>query len=243
MKAAPGMIRTRVIPTVAGATVAAVLAAGAWYGYEYATTQPIRHVVFAGDTARIARADLEAFAASLQGASPGSASLAEVREAARRIPWVRDAAVRRRFPDGIEVSFVAHEALARWADGGLVSPRGDVFAAGHAGFLPLFRGPEGAAPSMAQAYPALVRAVTPLAAALVELRVSPRGAWQAVLDSGLVLELGREDIVARVERFAAAYPRLPAGALDGKHADLRYNNGFAMKTGNTLPAPQKGRRK
>ena len=58
-------------------------------------------------------------------------------------------------------------------------------------------------------------------------------------------ELGREDIVPRLERFAAAYPRLPAGALDGKHADLRYNNGFAMKTSNAAAAvaPQKGKRK
>ena len=239
----PGIIRARVLPAAAGAAMVAVLAAGAWYGYDYATTQPIRHVLFAGDTARIARSDLEAFAQSLQAASPGNASLAAVREAARRIPWVRDATVRRRFPDGIEIRFEAHEPLARWADGGLVSTRGDVFLAEHAAFLPLFRGPEGFAQRMAQTYPALARAVTPLAAALVELRVSPRGAWQAVLDSGLVLELGREDIVPRVERFAAAYPRLPAGALDGKHADLRYNNGFAMKTSNTVAAPQKGKRK
>jgi cell division protein FtsQ len=240
--AAPGVIRARVIPAAAGAAMVAVLAAAAWYGYDYATTQPIRHVVFAGDTARIARSDLEAFAQSLQAATPGNASLAAVREAARRIPWVRDATVRRRFPGGIEVRFEAHEPLARWADGGLVSTRGEVFVAEHPAFLPLFRGPEGFAQRMAQTYPALSQAVRPLAAAVVELRVSARGAWQAVLDSGLVLELGREDIVPRLERFAAAYPRLPAGALDGKHADLRYNNGFAMKTSNTI-APQKGKRK
>lgn len=228
MNAAPGMIRARVLPAAAGAAMVAVLAAGAWYGYEYAITQPIRHVFFGGDTARIPPGDLEAFAQSLQSAGAGSASLASVREAARRIPWVRDASVRRRFPDAIEVRFEAHEPLARWAEGGLVSSRGDVFLAEHAGFLPLFRGPEGSAARMAQAYPALARAAAPLATALVELRVSPRGAWQAVLDSGLVLDLGREDMVPRLERFAAAYPRLPAGALDGRHADLRYNNGFSM---------------
>ena len=89
--------------------------------------------------------DLEAFAQGVQDASPG-ASLAAVREAARRIPWVRDASVRRKFPDAIEVQFETHEPLARWADGGLVSTRGDLFNAEHAAFLPLFRGPESAAP-------------------------------------------------------------------------------------------------
>jgi cell division protein FtsQ len=240
---APSTFRTRVLPAAAGAAMLAVLAAGAWYGYDYAMTQPVRQVLFAGDTARIPRADLEAFAKGVQDAG-SAASLAAVREAARRIPWVRDASVRRRFPDAIEVRFETHEPLARWADGGLVSTHGDVFNAEHAAFLPLFRGPEGAAPRMAEAYPALARAAKPLAAALLELRVSARGAWQVLLDSGLVLELGREDIVPRLERFAAAYPRLPAGALDGKHADLRYHNGFAMLNAHTAPLPrEKGKKK
>lgn len=237
MNAAPSPLRSRVLPAAAGAAMVAILAAGAWYGYDYAISQPIRHVAFVGDPGRIARADLEAFAQSVQGLSPDGASLAAVREAARRIPWVRDAAVRRRFPDAIEVSFETHEPLARWADGGLVSTRGQVFLAEHTAFLPVFKGPAGAAPRMAQTYPALAKAIAPLAAAIVEVHVSARGAWQLVLDSGLTLELGREDMIARIERFVAASPRLPAGALDGKVADLRYTNGFAMRVA------QQGRRK
>jgi len=229
MSAAPSPLRSRVLPATAGIAVAAMLAAGAWYGYDYATSQPIRRVVFSGDTARIARADLDAFAQGVQGRQPSGASLAAVREAARHIPWVRDASVRRRFPDAIEVRFETHEPLARWADGGLVSTRGEVFIAEQSAFLPLFKGPAGAASRMAQAYPGLARAIAPLAAAIVELRVSARGAWQVVLDSGLTLELGREDIIPRIERFVAAAPKLPAGALDGKVVDLRYANGFAMR--------------
>lgn len=229
MNAAPSSLRSRVLPAAAGVAMVAIVAAGAWYGYDYVTSQPIRRVAFVGDPGRIARADLEAFSRSVQGLAPDGASLAAVREAARRIPWVRDASVRRRFPDAIEVSFETHEPLARWADGGLVSTRGEVFPAEHAAFLPIFKGPRGAAPRMAQTYPALAKAIAPLAAAIVELRVSARGAWQLVLDSGLTLELGREDMVARIERFVAAAPRLAAGALDGKVADLRYANGFATR--------------
>ncbi|HEX3058628.1 MAG TPA: cell division protein FtsQ/DivIB, partial [Usitatibacter sp.] len=192
---------------------------------------------------RIARADLEAFAQSIQGVSAAKASLAAVREAARRIPWVRDATVRRRFPDAVEVGFETYEPLARWGEGGLVSTQGEVFNAEHAGFLPLFSGPAMGSSRMAREYPAIARALSPLKAVVVELRLSRRGAWQVLLDSGLTLELGREDIVPRVERFVAAYPRLPEGALDGKLADLRYNNGFAMKTSTAVAAPQKGRRK
>jgi cell division protein FtsQ len=243
MTAPQAMLRLRVLPAAAGAAMVAVLAAGAWYGYDYLTTQPIRRVVFVGDPGRIARADLEAFAQGIQGVSAAKASLAAVREAARRIPWVRDATVRRRFPDAVEVGFETYEPLARWGEGGLVSTQGEVFNAEHAGFLPLFSGPAMGSSRMAREYPAIARALSPLKAVVVELRLSRRGAWQVLLDSGLTLELGREDIVPRVERFVAAYPRLPEGALDGKLADLRYNNGFAMKTSTAVAAPQKGRRK
>ncbi len=242
MSAAPGTFRRRVLPAAGGAAMVALLAAGAWHGYQYTTSQPIRRVVFVGDAGRIARTDLEAFAQSVQGAAPTGASLGAVREAARRIPWVRDAAVRRRFPDAIEVSFETHEPLARWSDGGLVSPRGEVFVAEHAGFLPVFKGPVAAAPRMAQTYPAIVKALAPLATAVVEIRVSARGAWQVLLESGLALELGREDILPRLDRFAAAWPGLPAGAGDAKLADLRYANGFAMKAGHPLPGPLPGER-
>ena len=228
MTAAHGVIRARVIPAAAGAAMVAVLAYGAWYGYGHATSRPIQRVVFVGDAGRIARADLEAFAQSVRGAASNGPSLAEVREAARRIPWVRDASVRRRFPDAIEVSFETHEPLARWGDGGLVSTRGEVFVADHAAFLPVFKGPAGAAQRMAQTYPAIVKALAPLASAVVEVRVSARGGWQVLLESGLALELGREDIVPRMERFASAWPSLAAqGSM--RHADLRYANGFAMR--------------
>ena len=244
MNAAPQALRRRMLPAAAAVAVAATLAAGAWYGYGYAMSQPVRRVIFVGETGRVAGADLEAFAQSVKESS-GGPSIASVREAARRIPWVRDAAVRRRFPDAIEVALDTYDPLARWSEGGLLSTRGEIFSADQAGFLPLFSGPATAAPRMVQAYAEISRALAPLAGAVVELHVSPRGAWRVALDSGLTLELGREDIVPRLERFAAAYPQLPAPGAEPRVADLRYPNGFAM-TGAARPAadpPRKANRK
>jgi cell division protein FtsQ len=227
MKAAPATLKSRVLPATAAALALAALAGGAWYGYDAISSQPVRSVVFAGDLKRFAPADLDAFARGVQGSAGGS-TLDAVREAARRIPWVRDASVRRRFPDAIEVTLVAHEPLARWDEGALVSARGDIFNATYDGFLPRFKGPEGAAAQMVREFPVLRGAVEPLASAVTEIRVSPRGAWQVVLESGLVLDLGRGDIHSRLARFIAAWPQLAAQGVSTKHADLRYANGFAL---------------
>ena len=229
MNAAPAAMRSRILPAIAALIVLASIAAGAWYGFDAISSQPIGNVVFAGGSKRIARADLDAFALSVQGASASGAALAAVREAARKIPWVRDASVRRRFPDSVEITLEAHEPLARWSEGALVSTAGEVFSAQYEGFLPRFKGPEGAAAQMVREFPAIRGAVEPLASAITEIRLSPRGAWQVVLESGLTLDLGRGDIHPRLVRFIAAWPQLPAQGVETRHADLRYANGFAMQ--------------
>ncbi len=220
-----GLIRRAVF----GAIALAALGAGLWYAYQVAHAQPIRIVRIAGETGPIPRADLERLAESLRGLSVENASLEAVREAARRLPWVREATVRRHFPDTVEITLETHEALARWNDQALVSPRGEVFAAEFAGSLPRFSGPEGSSVEMAREYPSLRKALEPLGAALAELKLSPRGAWQVMLDSGLVLELGRGDSVARINRFVAAWPRLATEDPPPRYADLRYPNGFALR--------------
>jgi len=157
------------------------------------------------------------------------ASLASVREAARRLPWVRDASVRRRFPDGLEVTFDAYDALARWGANALVSSRGEVFTAPYEGRLPRFQGPEGSAPTVAQQYAVIAPILAPLASPIAELHLSARGAWQVLLESGLTLELGRGDVASRLARFVTAWPGLEARGVQTKHADLRYANGFALR--------------
>lgn len=231
----------RIAVALAGLVAAIALGIGAWLGIQGIAEQPVKHVVFSGDVDRIARSDLDALSQSIAGESRSNASLAAMREAARRIPWVREATVRRRFPDAVEVALEAHVPAARWDDAALVSTRGEVFNADFAGDLPRLRGPEGTAAAMLEQYRALAPAVAPLAARIAELRLSPRGAWQAVLDSGLTLELGHGDIASRLQRFAAAWPGLDASARATAHADLRYANGFALQVrkASVVPEPKK----
>ena len=236
MSAAP-RVRSRILPAMAAAVVIGALAGGGWYGYRLLASRPIEHIELAGDVARIPPRDLDAFARSLQGMAVGSVSLAAVREAARRMPWVRDASVRRRFPAGLEVTFEAHQALARWGANALVSTHGDVFSAPFDGKLPRFQGPDGSAPAMVQEYSAIAPMLAPLGSPIAELHLSARGGWQGLLHSGLVLELGRGDVAPRIQRFVAAWPGLAARGVETKHADLRYANGFALRiASNSQPA-------
>ncbi|HET7402360.1 MAG TPA: cell division protein FtsQ/DivIB [Usitatibacter sp.] len=221
------VLRHRVLPGLAAGGVASLLVAGSWYGYTALADRPVAAVVFSGDVDRLPPQIVAEFARELKRRTVGT-SLASVRENAKRIPWVRDASVRRRYPATIEVRFEAHRALARWNDDRLVSPEGEIFAAESPAELPRFHGADSAAPAIVRAWPDLVRWLAP-AGAVTEVTLTPRATWEVALASGLHVALGRDEVQARAQRFAAAWPQLVARGIETKYADLRYPNGFALR--------------
>jgi cell division protein FtsQ len=170
--------------------------------------------------------------------------LAAAAAAFQKLTWVRRADVRRQWPATLEVAIEEHVALARWGGNALVNTHGEVFAGKQGGELPLFFGPEGMAREITIQYRYFARSLEAIGAAPVQVRVSPRRAWQLRLDNGLTLELGREQVEARLARFVGAYDRT-LGRLGRRieHVDLRYGNGFAVRTPGLKPepAPRRGR--
>ena len=166
-----------------------------------------------------------------------------IRKAFERLPWVRTVELRRRWPDRLEVMLEEHVPLARWESKALVNTHGEIFSAAFDGALPQFAGPEAAAKEMAIQYEYFRRGLSTIGHRPVLVHVSPRRAWRLKLESGLTLELGREQIEARLSRFLGAYERALA-TLDHEvsHVDLRYANGFAVRVppGRT-PGPERTR--
>ncbi len=156
-----------------------------------------------------------------------------LRHAFEKLPWVRKADVRRQWPDRVDVVIEAHKPLARWGTAALLNTQGEVF---HAKYesplppLPQFSGPAGTSREVAMQYDVFRRDFAAIGREPVQVHLSPRRAWQVRLDNGLTLEVGREQVAARVARFLSAYPQTIAPL--GRRADsvdLRYSNGFAVR--------------
>lgn len=164
--------------------------------------------------------------------------IVRVRNAFEKLPWVRKADVRRQWPNGIEVQIEAHQALARWGKTALVNVQGEVFEATHEGTLPVFVGPEGTSSEITAQYDVFRRELAAVGRTPVQVNLSPRHAWQLRLDNGMTLEVGREQVPARLARFLAAYPQTiaPLGR-NADYVDLRYANGFAVR----VPELSKGK--
>ncbi|HEY6093582.1 MAG TPA: cell division protein FtsQ/DivIB [Gallionellaceae bacterium] len=161
-----------------------------------------------------------------------SVDLEQTRRAFEQLPWVRKVSVRRKFPWSLEVSLEEHVALARWnGDGELVNTHGEVFTAQSSEALPMLAGQPDTSQQVAEMYADLGQQLSGIGH-IAQLSLSPRFAWQVRMDNGLVLDLGREQVMQRVARFVQVYPySLAASASALNRVDLRYRNGFAVSLG------------
>jgi cell division protein FtsQ len=200
---------------------------------------PLREVVIDGRLEHVTSTQIEqATRAALTG-NFFTIDLDDVRAAFEKLPWVRRAAVRRRWPEALELTLEEHVAVARWrqADGEsrLVNDRGEVFAATSPERLPSFAGPAGSSARVLDRYHDFQRVLAALGRQPEAVVLSGREAWQVRFDDGLVLELGRDEakhgIDERLARFVTHYrPALDKLRLAGAGvADMRYPNGFALR--------------
>lgn len=159
--------------------------------------------------------------------------LIAVKQAFKKLPWVRIVKVYRDWPDGLEVLIEEHEAMARWGNSALVNTYGEVFRASVDDVLPVFTGPmEESSRVVAEQFVSFNNILKPLRQRIAKVDLSPRHAWCLRLQTGAVLELGREEVERRLTRYASAYDQSIA-LMDGQESliymDLRYPNGFAVR--------------
>lgn len=156
--------------------------------------------------------------------------LIQARNAFQKLPWVRNVSVRRRWPDKLEVTVEEHRELARWGNIALVNSYGELFHAASDSELPVFFGPGNGVRDVAERYGSFSALLQPTGMKIMQLALSPRRAWEIGTDSGMVIEVGREQMEARLKKFAGVYAKtLGSLNVNVAYADLRYPNGFAVR--------------
>ena len=196
-----------------------------------------------GDVTHSNAVTLRANVASRLAGNFFTVSLQATREAFESVPWVREAVVRREFPNRLRVVLREHQAVAFWgADGDvkLVNSFGEVFEANSGDVeqddLPRLTGPDGQSAQVLQMYRTVKPLFEPLDLAIEQFALSPHGSWSAGLDSGARIELGRgseQEVVERTRRFVQTLTQVTSRhnrrADAVVSADLRHGDGYAVR--------------
>ncbi len=220
---------------------AAALAAALLLWLTRAPLFSIRSIQLEGELTRNSIHTVRANALPLIKGNFFSIDLQRARAAFESVPWVRQAVVRRIWPDRLLVRLQEQRAAALWQgeDGNdkLVNSIGEVFEANLGDIeeegLPTFEGPEGSAAQMLAMYRRLAPVLRRGEQGIETLHLSGRGSWRAELDGGAVVELGRGDeaeVLARTERFMRTLPQVTARYHQPLlSADLRHADGYAVR--------------
>jgi cell division protein FtsQ len=191
---------------------------------------PLRKVDVKGDLQHVNREQVQFIVSREMKGNFFTLNLDRTRAAFEKLPWVRNVNVRRRWPDRLEVAIEEHVVLARWGTTALVNTHGELFKAASNAALPEFNGPEDSAGEVARHYEEFARLLKPLDLSPTRMTLSDRRALQVRLNNNLVVELGRDKVRERLEKFVGVYERTVAKLPQSvAYADLRYPNGFAVR--------------
>lgn len=201
----------------------------------------IRSISVDGDVARNSVSTIRANAAPKLAGNFVTMDLRTVRRAFESVPWVRLAVVRRVWPNRLRVQLEEHRPVAIWGSesGGekLVNSFGEVFEANVGDVeddaLPTLAGPEGSSAHVLAMLGRVEAGLAPLGGRVQALSLSGRGSWQATLDTGAVVELGRgsdDDVLARAARFVTTVDQVTSRYHRPlEYADLRHSDGYAVR--------------
>jgi len=167
------------------------------------------------------------------------------------LPWVYSVAVRKQWPGEVKIYIVDQTPVALWNGDFLLNQFGKAFQADKTQLiqrLPEFFGPEGSEFLALENFTNLNDLLEYRNLAIDELVLSERFSWQLTLNDGVMLNLGREERVKRVQRFMDVYPLIKKHIAEQEKAeqekqqnnrkkqlkqavdyiDLRYDTGLAV---------------
>jgi len=162
------------------------------------------------------------------------ADLNQIKTEVEANSWVHNAKVSRIWPNRLMVEAEKQIMMARWGDGGFLNHQGDLVSVDGqyivaAEQLPILSGPSSSAWIMSQLFRQMSWLVGRENLRIVEFRQARRGAIELQLDNGIVLVLGRQEIIPRLQRLMKIYhTQLAAVAGSVARIDGRYPHGISV---------------
>jgi cell division protein FtsQ len=207
-----------------------------YYGVKTANNfleRPIKAVIIDGDFEYISRQSVKLLIDEHMKNSFIKEDLLSVRNKLMANPWIDSVSLRREWPDVLHVVIKEQRAIARWGDKGFLNYRGDLVLAKSDAVLnelPLLRSDDNQTQLLMRQYQFISELLSEHELTILVLKKSTVGIWQAELNNGWKLFLGRADINKKIQHllFALDQKAIVLGS-DIDSIDLRYENGLSVQ--------------
>lgn len=193
---------------------------------------PIRYVRTKGVFQYLSKEELKEALMPIVSVSIFDADMQLIHATVSKLPWVKSTAVKREWPDTIDIEVSERKAYVRWWDYGLLTDYGELFTPSNVSqfkSLLLVEGPKQQEAKTLEIMKGVKTALEDQALELAEFKVNDREAWEIKLKSGLEILLGRTGQLKKLQRFLDTLPVFGQEKMAAMQlVDLRYPNGFAV---------------
>lgn len=157
-------------------------------------------------------------------------NLKSTQNAFKKLPWIRDVSVRRKWPDKLLIKIEEHNVLARWGNLGLINNYGEIFNAAFQDDLPVFNGDEKFVMDITKKYYEINKILSKELIQVGTISLSNRLSWEIVTDNQLKIILGQDNVLKKLSLFISNYQEVLYKIKKRiEYVDLRYKDGFAVK--------------
>lgn len=193
---------------------------------------PIRKVSVEGEFTHLDPEVLQGAVVDAVDAGFFGLDVGRIRQRLMDEPWIREAHIRRVWPDTLHVRILEQTPVSRWGQHALLNEVGDIFAPPASEIPPglvLLDGPLGSEVDILSEYRHIRDQLETVALGVAAVTVTPRFAWSVRTADGKEIVLGRKDPRRRLQRFLFAHRRgLAQSWAQIGRVDLRYPNGLAV---------------
>jgi cell division protein FtsQ len=193
---------------------------------------PIKYVRTEGVFQYLDKADIKTALEPIVATGFLEADMQAIQQAVAALPWVDTVTVTRNWPDTIDIKVTEKKPYVRWGQDGLITEQGFIFTpksiAQHQHLI-IVSAPEQRRVEVLEIMKGIITALEDQSLTLTEFTINKRWSWTIKLSNGLVLLLGREDQIKKLQRFLKTIPLLGTQQVDAMSVvDLRYPNGYAV---------------
>ncbi|WP_341765259.1 cell division protein FtsQ/DivIB [Candidatus Providencia siddallii] len=149
------------------------------------------------------------------------------------IPWIKQTTVRKEWPNKLKINIIEYVPFAKWNNQNMIDENGQIFKipnikTNKENYVLLY-GPIGTQKNVLLKYNFLSKIFLKHNLKLKSFTISSRYAWQIVLNNNIRIELGKNNLSERLNRFFEIYPllqKIKDKQVD--YIDLRYPNGVSV---------------
>ena len=193
---------------------------------------PIKYVRTEGVFQYLSKEDIKTALEPLVNTGFLEADMQAIHQVVSALPWVDTVAVKRFWPDTIDIKVTEKKPYARWGKNSLITEQGVIFTPKTIDLhqhLIIITAPEQRRMDVLEIMKGIKTALADESIELAEFTINNRWSWDIKLTNGLEILLGREEQLKKLQRFLKTLPLLGKQQVAAMAVvDLRYPNGYAV---------------